>query len=189
MIWKNTQGTYGSVTKTLHWLIALLVIGMLIFGFVLGNMPNSPMKGTLIDLHKSVGLTILLLMIIRLCWRFINLQPMLPITVPLWEQIAARTVHVFLYILLFAMPLSGWVMSSLGGHPVIFWSWLNVTLPFTQNKALADYFFDAHTTFAWIIIALLVLHVGAALKHHFLEKNNVLKRMLPGYKSPNIFGE
>ena len=186
-MWKNTQETYGSAAKSLHWLIALLVIGMLIFGFILTGLADNPTTSELIGVHKSVGLTILLLMIIRLCWRFINPQPLLPMTVPLWEQIAARSVHVFFYFALFLMPISGWVMSSLGGHPVNFWGWIDVRLPVAVNKPLAKQFFNVHTTIAWIIIGLLVLHIGAAIKHHFIEKNNVLRRMLPGYKPPHLF--
>lgn len=184
---KNTQDSYGSVTKTLHWLIALLVVGMLIFGFWLGFIPDGPQKGQLIGLHKSIGATILLLMVVRLWWRFVNPQPLLPITVPPWEQMAARSVHFLLYLVLFAMPITGWVMSSLGTHPVIFWGLFNITLPLAKNKVWSEYFFNAHAVIAWIIIGLLVLHVGAGLKHHFIEKNNVLKRMLPGYKPPRVF--
>lgn len=186
---KNTQETYGSMTKTLHWLIALLVIVMLIVGFVLAAMVDSPLKGNLIGLHKSVGMTVLLLMVIRLLWRFINPQPVLPITVPLWEQIAARLVQLFLYVVLFLMPISGWLMTSLGGYPVKFWGWFNLALPVPVNKSLGEDFFNAHIVIAWIIIGLLVLHAGAALKHHFIEKNNVLRRMLPGYKAPRLFRE
>lgn len=185
---KNTGDTYGSVTKTLHWLISLLIICMLIFGFILSDMSDkNPMKSELIGLHKSVGMTVLLLMILRLAWRFINPQPALPITVPDWEKFSARSVQVLFYLVLFIMPISGWVMSSLGGHPVMFWGWFNTALPFTKNTQLAEEFFTVHGVIAWVIIGLLVLHVGAAFKHHFIEKNNVLRKMLPGYKSLQIF--
>lgn len=186
---KNTADSYGSVTKTLHWLIALLVIGMLIFGFILDGMPKGSMKDTLIGLHKSVGMTVLLLMVIRLSWRFINPQPVLPITIPRWEQRAARGLHFLLYIVLFAMPVSGWVMSSLGGHPVMFWNIFNAALPVVPNKTWAHNFFTLHAVIAWIIIGFLILHIAAAFKHHFIEKNNVLRRMLPGYKAPHLFRE
>ncbi len=185
---KNTIDNYGSVARTLHWLIAVLVIGMLIFGFLLESIPK-PIRGEMIGLHKSIGLTILLLILLRLIWRFINIQPVLPISVPPWEQIAARSVHILFYLVLLLMPLSGWIMSSLDGHPVFFWKWWNWTLPLPVNKTLANDFFNVHVTIAWIIIALLVLHIGAALKHHFIEKNNVLRRMLPGYKPPHFFSE
>lgn len=187
---KNTIDTYGSVTKTLHWLIAVLVVGMVIFGYLLGYIPdNTPLKTTLIGLHKSVGLTILLLIILRICWRFMNIQPLLPITVPPWERLAATGVHAFFYIVLLIMPITGWFMTSFGGHPVMFWGWFNAALPVTKNTDLAKNIFTLHAIVAWVIIALLILHVGAALKHHFIEKNNVLRRMLPGYKSIHLFRE
>jgi cytochrome b561 len=185
---KNTIDSYGSVTKTLHWLIAVLIIGMLVFGFFLEDIPK-PLRGEMIGLHKSIGLTILLLIILRLIWRYINPVPMLPMTVPLWEQIAARLVHLLFYLFLILMPLSGWIMSSLGGHPVLFWGLLNWTLPVTPNESLGNFFFNVHAVIAWIIIGLLVLHIGAAIKHHFIEKNHVLRRMLPGYKPPHLFSE
>ncbi len=186
---KNNGYAYGNITKLLHWLIAVLVIGMLIFGLILVKLPNSHLKSILIDLHKSVGLTILLLMIIRLYWRFVDPIPVLPITVPPWEKLAARTVQALFYLVLFIMPVSGWLMSSFGGHPVIFWAWFNTALPVAKNTHLAENLFTVHSVIAWVIIGLLVLHIGAALKHHFIEKNNVLRRMLPGYKSLNLFRE
>jgi len=185
---RNTVDSYGSLTKTLHWLIAILIIAMLALGFLLESIPEH-LRGFWVGLHKSVGLTLLLLMFIRLIWRFLNIQPLLPITVPAWEQLAARSVHVFLYLVLFAMPVTGLAMSSYGGHPVFFWGWFNAALPVAENKNLASTFFDAHSIIAWVIIALIVLHVAAALKHHFIEKNNVLRKMLPGYKPPKLFRE
>lgn len=185
---KNSINSYGSITKTFHWLIAVLVMGMLIMGFFLEDMPKS-IRSNMIGLHKSIGLTILLLIVTRLIWRFVNPTPVLPITVARWEQIAARFVHILFYILLVLMPISGWVMSSLGLHPVFFLGLFNVTLPLAKNETLGNYFFNAHAVIAWIIIGLLVLHIGAALKHHFFDKNNVLLRMLPGYKPPKFFNE
>ena len=177
------------MTITLHWLIAFLVIGMLIFGFLINDIPKGPSQTFAISLHKSIGLTILLLMLFRFVWRYLSPIPALPITVAMWEQKAARAVHVFLYLALFLMPISGWMMSSLGGHPVMFWGWFNAAVPVVKNEKLADNFFTAHEMIAFIIIGLLVLHMAAALKHHFIEKNNVLRRMLPGYKSLDIFKE
>jgi cytochrome b561 len=186
---RNTQDSYGSMAMILHWLIALLVIGMLIFGFYLSSfLPDkSPLKPELIGLHKSVGLTVLLLMILRLFWRFLNPQPLLPMTVPVWEKIAARSVQALFYITLLVMPVSGMLMSSYGGHTVMFWGWFNTAFPVAKNSQLASGFFTMHGVVAWIIIGLLVLHLGAAVKHHFIEKNNVLRRMLPGYHSPDLF--
>lgn len=185
---KNTRDTFGSVAKILHWLIALLVVGMLVFGFFLESFPDS-LKGSMITLHKSVGLGILFLIILRLIWRVANKQPEYPLTVPRWEQICARSVHYVFYLILLLMPLTGWLMSSLGGHKVEFWYLWNWQLPFSPNRVWANYFFNTHQILAFIIIAILVLHVAAALKHHFIEKNNLLRRMLPGYKPTPLFRE
>lgn len=185
----NTTDSYGSVTKTLHWLIALLVLGMLIVGFVMASLPEGPTQHSLIAWHKSIGMTLLLLMVIRLGWRFANPPPALPATVPHWEHLAARSLQNLFYLLLFAMPISGWVMSSLGGHSVMVWGWFNAALPVAQNKQMADNVWTAHVVIAWVIIGCLALHIAAALKHHFIEKNNVLRRMLPGYRPPRIFNK
>ncbi len=185
---RNTPTTYGSVAKTFHWLIAILIIGMLIYGFILVNLKNTnPYREILIGVHKSIGLTILLLVILRLFWRFINIQPPLPITVPLWEQICAKSAHFFLYILMFLMIFSGWSLSSFGGHPVKFWGFLDATLPVTKNQMISERAFLAHKIIAWCIIGLVSLHILGALKNHFIDKNQVLRRMLPGYKLPPIF--
>ncbi len=187
---KNTTDAYGVVNKTIHWVIAILVIGMVIFGLYLGYLPdNSPYKGMLINLHKSVGMTILILMLFRLYWRIIDRLPVLPITVPSWEKKAAHSVQACFYIVLLIMPISGWIMSSFGGHPVMFWGLFNARLPVSKNTVLAGNFFTVHSVVAWMIVGLLVLHIGAAFKHHFIEKNNVLRRMLPGYKPPQFFSE
>lgn len=186
---KNTEDTYGSVAKLLHWLIAILFIGMIIFGLILANMKDNPNLPALVALHKSIGLTLLLLVIIRLGWRFTNVQPLLPITVPRWERLASHLVHFFLYVVVFAMPITGWLMSSWKHKPVVFWGWFNAALPLKKNDILSGQFFMAHQVIAWISIGLICLHIGAALKHHYIEKNNVLKRMLPGYKPPHLFRE
>lgn len=184
---KNTSTTYGSVAKTFHWIIAILIIGMLIFGFILVNLKNTnPHREMLIGLHKSIGLTILLLVILRLFWRWINIQPPLPITVPFWEQMLAKSAHFFLYILIFLMIFSGWSLSSFGGHPVKFWNLIDVTLPVAKNQTISSAAFTAHQVIAWVIIGIVSFHILGALKNHFIDKNQVLRRMLPG-KLPAIF--
>ncbi len=187
-MFKNTAETFGSLAKFLHWLVAVLVIAMLVFGFFLESFSSSA-KPAMIALHKSIGLSILILIVLRLIWRFMNKQPEYPLTIPLWEQICAHFVHYLFYIILILMPMTGWLMSSWGGHPVEFWSLWNWQLPLSINRTLAAYFFTLHKIIAYIIIALLAVHVLAALKHHFIGKNNLLRRMLPGYKPTPLFRE
>lgn len=184
---RSTDDNYGSMAKFLHWLISILFIGMIIFGFILVNLPKGNTTSFLVGIHKSIGLTVLLIVIFRVIWRFSEVQPLLPITVPIWEKIAAHSVQFFLYIVLFAMPISGWIMSSLSSRPFLFWGWFNAKFPFPKNLTLSNQFFTAHEVIAWLAVGLICLHVGAAVKHHFIEKNNVLKRMLPGYRPPHLF--
>lgn len=185
---KNTPKTYGSMAKFFHWIIAILIIGMLIFGFILVNLKTTnPYRETLIGLHKSIGLTILLLVILRLIWRFVNIQPPFPVTVPLWEQISAKSAHFFLYILIFVMIFSGWSLSSFGGHPVVFWNLFDVKLPVAKNQTISSDAFLAHKIIGWALIGLVSLHILGALKNHFIDKNHILNRMLPVYKLPSLF--
>ena len=122
---KNTYESYGSLSKTLHWLNAILIIGMLIFGFILGLLDENPsLQITLISFHKSLGLTILLLILIQFGWSLINVKPALPLTIPLWQQTTAKIVHFCLYLAVFTMVISGWLMSSLTGKKVLFWGWM-----------------------------------------------------------------
>src|SRR5947209_8543351 len=108
----NTENDYGSVTKFLHWLIFFVVISLLIVGFLMDGISNKQIKIEAFMLHKTFGMIVLALMAFRLVWTSVNPRPMYPITTPFWQRIATRTVHALLYILLIAMPLSGWIMST-----------------------------------------------------------------------------
>lgn len=175
----NTTHSYGSSMKFFHWLIAILVIGMIIFGFCLDSFTDKSTKIFFIQLHKSIGLTILALMLMRLIWRWLNISPKLPSSMPWWERFLARLVHILLYIVVFMMPLSGWLASTAGGHATNFFWLFRVNAPgIAQSKTLAQCIFDFHIYGAWILIGLLTLHTLASLKHHFLDKDDVLTRML-----------
>ena len=174
----NTASTYGSVSKFLHWLIFLLVTGMLIFGFFLDDIPKD-YQGMAYSWHKGTGLTILGLMIIRIVWALINTKPSPVAFTPMWQVFLERLVHWCLYLLLLVMPLAGWIGSVAAGHvPSI--AGFAFNLPIAKNKELADLAFSTHNNVALIIIALVSLHVLAALYHHFIKKDNVLMRMWPG---------
>ena len=171
---------YPSTSKWLHWIIAFLVIVMLCGGFFLEDVPKS-MQDTVYTIHKSIGLTILCLMILRLVWVHYVGRPVLPRTLPLWERIASHIVQYGLYVFVIFMPLSGWIMSVASNYNPSYFGLFSVNLPFIpQNKALADNAFLAHKTIAYILIVLVALHILGALKHHFWDKDNILRRMLPG---------
>jgi cytochrome b561 len=182
MTFRNTIARWGHVSQFLHWLIVVLLVTQVTLASIAEDQKLPKKIGTL-AWHKSVGITILGLVVIRLIWRWMNPTPLLPDTLKPYERVLAHITHSGLYVLLFAMPLSGWMMSSARGFPV---SWFKtVTLPdlVAKNKALYDALVETHETLAWVLYVIVALHVLAALKHHFLLKDHVLKRMLPFTKT------
>ncbi len=175
---KNTYQSYGSVSKFFHWIIVLLVFGMLIYGFLMGYLPKE-YKGLGYNIHKLTGLTILTLMILRTLWALKNPKPRLPSGAPLWQIAAERLMHFGFYVVLLAMPVVGWVMSSAAQKAPHLWGY-SLALPMGKNKALAHQMSTIHEILAYVIIAMIVIHVAAALRHHFVKKDNILVRMLPG---------
>lgn len=186
----NSSRRYGSVAMLLHWVIALSIIGMIGLGLYMHDLPLSdPQKFTLFQLHKSIGLTILGLSVFRLLWRWVNRLPPLPDGLKAWERFAARFTHVAFYVLMIGIPLVGWAMVSASpwGLPTYWFGVAQVPhLPYfstAPNKAeLEGTLKFVHFWLAMGAVGLLFLHVGAALKHHFILKDDVLKRMLPGTK-------
>ena len=179
----NTNQSYGSIAKFLHWLIAIIVICLLFAGYFMGDIADKSLKLQVFNLHKLFGLSVLALILLRLLWRLANPVPLLPPEMALWERTLEKTVKAFFYIALFVMPLSGWIFSTADGHAPHLGN-IKLAAPFIPlNKTLADDIFNIHSTFAIIIIGLLCLHIAGALKHHFINKDNVLRRMLP-----KIFG-
>ena len=173
---------YGAVAMALHWAIAALILGMLPLGFIMVDLsPVDPLKFELYQLHKSFGLTILGLTVVRLGWRLANPIPPLPDTLKPYERVAARLTHYGFYVLLFALPLSGWIMASASSLPTGTYFGL-FTLPALvgDDEAILGTARQVHEYLGFGIIGLLVLHVGAALRHHFLLKDDVLARMVPG---------
>lgn len=171
---------YSSGSKWLHWIVALILILMLAGSFFLDDVPKS-VQSTAYMLHKSFGLTVLALMILRLIWIIRTGKPPLPATVPAWQRVAAHAVQYALYFFVILMPLVGWVMSVAAGRPPVFFGLLTLPLPgIDVNKGLAHILEECHEVIAWIIIALLVLHVAGAFKHYVIDKDGVAQRMWPG---------
>ena len=175
----KSKTQYSSGSKLLHWLIAVIVIVMLSGSFFLEDLPET-IKSTAIMLHKSFGLTILGLMVLRLVWIIRSGKPALPSAVPRWERYLSHAIQHSLYLLLFLMPVCGWIMSVAAAHTPTYFGLFEVPFPgIVANKALSNWMFSAHETIAWIIIGLLVLHVAGALKHLFIDKDNVFQKMWP----------
>lgn len=169
---------YSIGSRILHWLIALIVLCMLPMGYLLDDLSKG-IKPTALMLHKSFGITIIFLLILRIIILIKNGKPMLPNSIPDWQKLISRIVHFLLYLFLFIMPLAGWIMSMAANKVPEYFGLFYFPLPGIQpDKHLAKFMFDIHSTVAGIIIFLVALHTAAALKHHFIDKDVVLKRML-----------
>lgn len=179
MQFRNTLENYGAVAKFLHWLIAFIVIGLLILGLYMVPLPINAQKLKLYGWHKEWGILVLMLVIVRLSWRLININPALPAHMPRWQQLAAKSVHFAFYIFLFLMPLTGWMMSSSAGLPVSFFGLFTLPDLVSPNENNMKILEEVHEWLGYGLIAALLAHVGAALQHHFIYKDNILRRMLP----------
>ena len=175
---RDQKLTYGRVTQVLHGLIALMIIVMLISGYTFDFLPKSTFKASLKDFHKSLGLTILCLMLIRVGWRIWNPWPALPVHLPKWQHYAARSVHLILYGLGIIFPASGWIMSVAAQHTPIWFGWVTMNLPIEPSKALASAAYTTHVWLGWLCLGCLSLHITAALKEGFGPKA-ILWRIWP----------
>jgi len=186
MALRNSSAQYGSVAKFFHWLVFFFVLGLLIVGSLMGYLgDDSAIKGQVYNIHKLFGLTVLSLMVLRLGWTLMNPKPGLE-NVSAWERVAERWVHGSLYLFLLAMPVSGWVMSTAEGYnPHLFA--LSMPAPgIVKDEAVGDFFGGVHYYLAWTILIVLSIHLLAALKHHYIDKDNVLRRMMPEKKLTNL---
>ena|SRR5882672_6921176 len=179
MSFRNTTRGWGALSKALHWLIVLLIINQWLIARHADQLPLGMAKLQALSLHKSFGITILMLASVRLAWRWMNPVPTLEGLAKPWERRLAHLSHVLLYGLIFAMPLTGWLMSSAKAYSV---SWFHLfQLPdlIGRDPAVFELMKDTHHALFKVLVAVALLHAGGALKHHFIDRNEVLKRMLP----------
>jgi cytochrome b561 len=176
---KNTANRYGSLARFFHWTIVLLIILQYVLITYAKDLPQGAEKMQFYTWHKSVGVTVLVLAILRLLWRFMNQVPELPRHMNLAEVMAARLSHYALYVLIFAIPLSGYLMSIAGGHPVSYFGWFDLPALVGENRNLSEFMNETHETLFYVLVAVAAVHILAALKHHLWNKDDVLKRMLP----------
>lgn len=189
---RNNFVRYGAVAKTFHWTIAAAIVSNVAFGFYVHSMADDdPDHFAYVQIHKSIGLTILFLAVLRLLWRLFDPPPLLPEGMPQWQRTASKLSHWSLYGLMIAIPLAGWALVSASpfGIPTYWFGLFEVPhipfiseLPRAQKAPLRADFFTAHMILAYVLLFVLAVHVLAALKHHFVDRDNVLKRMLPGTK-------
>ncbi len=176
---RNSEHGWGAIPQLLHWTIAMLVIGLATVGLLMQTLPNSPAKLQVYALHKSFGITVLALTLLRLGWRLFDRRPAYPPGMPRWERRLAAATHALLYLLLLAMPLSGWLYNSASAFSLR-WFGLFALPPLAgrdpQLKALA---LALHQWGFYLLAALFAVHVAAALKHHCLDRDRTLTMMLP----------
>ncbi len=176
---RNTDTRYGAVAQVLHWLIALLLIAQFSLGFMAHDLPLSLERLKLLSRHKALGMTILALVLLRLLWRWMTPPPPLPASMPAREQQLARISHRLLYLLLLTLPVVGWVSSSAANLSVSWFGWFTFPDLVAPDKQLADTAKAIHGVLAGLLLGLICLHVAAALRHHFVLRDDVLRRMLP----------
>lgn len=170
---------YTRTAIALHWLMALLVIGLLGVGTWMTGLKPSPTKIAVYTWHKWIGLTVLILTLVRLGWRLRHAPPPLPTGTPAWQRRAAAASHALLYALLIAMPLTGWLQNSAAGFPLTWFGLFKVPPLVDRNKEAFAFWQETHEWLAWLLMALILLHIAAALKHHLIDRDEVLRRMLP----------
>ncbi len=184
----NNEDEYGAVARLFHWTIAVLIIGLLPVGLFMGGMENSPFKFQIYALHKSFGLLVLFLGVGRLVWRFLSPPPDHLESHRSWERALAGAAHFWLYVCIFGMPLSGWLMSSAGQFPIPFFG-LQMPNLIGKDEHLGDLFYEIHEILAYTLLFVLALHMAGALKHHIFDHDETLARMTlkrPGMVVPAV---
>lgn len=179
---RNTEYRYGVVAMLFHWAMAGLIIAVAALGLYMVTLPDAGFTTTKIRLivaHKSFGLWVLVLVVPRLLWRLAQRLPRLVAEVPAWQKVAARFVHLVFYALMLAVPLTGWLMSSAAGIPVVFLG--EIVLPdlIPYNGHRFRQLMELHQGLAYAFLFFIAIHVGAAFRHHFLIKDDTLRKMLP----------
>jgi len=185
-MYSTETASYTKTAKALHWLIAAGILFMLALGWSFDLLPKGETKFFFFQLHKSIGITILLLSFARLGWRLLHQAPPLPVSMPDWEKRVALSTHVLLYVMMIGLPLSGWALVSANPRnipTVLFgllpWPHLPILPALENKKEIADLLEDMHGTLATILAVLIAGHVAAALKHHFISRDDILLRMTP----------
>ena len=178
MQWRNTASRYGYVARALHWVIAAGIVAQYFLAEAAEDR-NRESVGvfTATGLHASIGITILALAALRVLWRMVELPPELPGTMQPYERVLARSTHIAFYVLLFALPLTGWALAGVDHQPVSFFGLFE--LPSLRFALSEDQLEEVHELLFNVLFGLAILHIAAAVKHHFFDRDNVLRTMLP----------
>jgi cytochrome b561 len=179
---RNTKSGYGLVAIVFHWLIAALFLGQVVLGlYMTGLPPDEPLVFPLYQWHKSLGLSILLLALLRLAWRVLNRAPNLPDPLPAWEKRAARLAHLSLYAAIVAVPVTGWALVSASPLAIPTFAFNLVVvphLPVTAGEAAETVWIFIHGNLAKLALLVALLHIGAALRHQFILRDGLIRRMI-----------
>src|SRR5688500_11145598 len=173
MTFRNTTRNWGALSKALHWIIVILIITQFVIASRADNLPRGPALLEAWGWHKSFGMTILMLAVIRLVWRWMNPTPDLTAETKPWERVLAKLSHALLYGLIFAMPLTGWLNSSARTYSVSWFGLFQFPDLVGKNERIYNLTHFLHETFFKVLVAVALLHIAGALKHHFIDKNNV----------------
>jgi cytochrome b561 len=167
---------YTRTAVSLHWLIAGLMIAAFALGWVMTELAISPLKVKMYNWHKWVGMTVLGLAAIRTLWRLTHAAPPL-LPMPVWQQISAHILHALLYVLMFALPFSGWAYSNAAGYPIVYLGLWRLPDLVAKSKPLAAQLLEVHEALGWVLFALVTAHAAAVLKHHLIDRDDTLRRM------------
>jgi cytochrome b561 len=179
----SAEARYSTVAIVLHWLLGISIFAMFAIGIYMSDLPFSPLRLKLYNYHKWAGITFLILSVLRLLWRLTNKPPALPKAIeqamPSWQTKVYHATHYALYALFFAVPLIGWAYSSAAGFPIVLFGVLPLPDFVAVDKEFAKQIKELHEISAFALMGLALLHIGAALKHHFIDKDGLVSRMLP----------
>ncbi len=170
---------YSPVAMILHWLLAVMIIASFCVGLYMTDLAMSPLRLKLFNWHKWAGIVILALSALRLLWRLSRRAPLLPDATPGWQVAASNAVHALLYVLFFAVPLSGWAYSNAAGFPIVLFALIPLPDLLEKNRELADMIKALHHWLAYGLAACVILHFAAAAKHQWVDKDRLISRMWP----------
>lgn len=176
---RSSRRRYTGTAIALHWLMAALILVTFCVGLYMHGLHLSPLKIKLFSWHKWAGVTVFLLLVLRLVWRLGHRPPDLPASIPVWQRQMAHVGHGLLYLLMIAVPLSGWLMSSAKGFQTVYFGVLPIPDLLAKNKELGDRLQDVHEWLNYAMLALVAGHAAAALRHHLVDRDDVLMRMAP----------
>jgi cytochrome b561 len=177
---RRMEQCYTRTAMLLHWLVAILLVSQFAFGWYLNDIPRGvAARGYLVNLHKSTGMLIGLLILLRIVWRLMHAPPSLPAATPHWQKRAAAASHRLLYVLMLVMPLSGYIASNFSKHGVNFFNSVKFAPWGSEEKLVYAFFNQTHKISSWLLLALVILHVLAALRHLFTDRDDIFSRMLP----------